>query len=114
MPRILLLSDIFPPKTGGSGRWFGETYARLPHQQVVVATGEDPRAGDFDRTHDLRMVRMPLTMATRGLRSFGNFKRYVSLAWRVRGIAKRERLDAIHAARNLPEGFIAYLVRRIS
>jgi phosphatidylinositol alpha-1,6-mannosyltransferase len=114
MPRILLLSDIFPPKTGGSGRWFWEIYSRLPREQIVVATGEDPRAGDFDRTHDLSVVRMPLTMATRGLRPFSNLKRYVSLAWQIRGIAKRERVDAIHAARNLPEGFIAYLVRRIS
>ena len=114
MPRILLLSDTFPPKTGGSGRWFWEIYSRLPREQVVVATGEDPRAADFDQSHDLRIIRMPLTMATRGLRPIGNCKHYISLALRIRKLAKRERIGAIHAARNLPEGFIAYLVRRMT
>jgi phosphatidylinositol alpha-1,6-mannosyltransferase len=114
MTRILLLSDIFPPKTGGSGRWFWEIYSRLPREQVVVATGEDPASQPFDHSHDLNLHRLPLAMATRGLRPLRNLKRYIALAWRVRRFAKRERVDVIHAGRNLPEGFIAYLVRRMS
>ena len=27
---VLLLSEIFPPQKGGSGRWFWEIYRRLP------------------------------------------------------------------------------------
>ena len=111
-PRTLLLSDIFPPKTGGSGRWFWEIYSRLPREQVLVAAGDDPRAAEFDRTHGLPIMRLPLEMRTRGLRPFGNLKRYVSLTRRVRRLAKREQITMIHAARTLPEGFIAYLVRR--
>ncbi len=111
-PRFLLLSDIFPPKTGGSGRWFWEIYSRLPREQVLVAAGDEPRAADFDRTHDLAIVRLPLEMRTRGLRPFVNLKKYLSLAWQIRRLAKREGITAIHAARTLPEGFIAYLVRR--
>lgn len=114
MTRILLLSDIFPPKTGGSGRWFWKIYSRLPREQVVIATGEDPASEAFDRTHDLNLHRLPLAMATRGLRPLRNLKRYIALAWRVRRLAKRERVDVIHAGRNLPEGFIAYLVRRMT
>lgn len=114
MPRYLLLSDIFPPKTGGSGRWFWEIYSRMPRDQVVIAAGDDARAAEFDGTHELPITRLPIAMATRGIRPLGNLKRYVSMAWRIRGIAKRERVDAIHAARNLPEGFIAYLVRRMT
>jgi phosphatidylinositol alpha-1,6-mannosyltransferase len=53
-------------------------------------------------------------MRTRGLRPFANAKRYLSLAWRVRRLVKREGITAIHAARTLPEGFTAYLVRRMT
>src|SRR5215475_5459482 len=57
----LLLSENFPPRTGGSGRWFWETYRRLPRPGYVIAAGQDPRAAAFDRTHDLRVRRLPLT-----------------------------------------------------
>lgn len=109
--RILLLSDIFPPKTGGSGRWFWEIYSRLPRNEFMVATGEDHRAADFDATHDLKLTRLPLEMRTRGIKNFGNFKQYLRMAKRVRRLVKHEGITAIHAARNLPEGFIAYLVK---
>lgn len=114
MKRFLLLSDIFPPKTGGSGRWFWEIYSRLPRDQFLVAAGEDSRANAFDRTHDLRVIRLPLAMATRGLRPFANLKHYLNTAWRVRRLVKCEGIAAIHAGRNLPEGFVAYLVRRLT
>jgi phosphatidylinositol alpha-1,6-mannosyltransferase len=114
MPRYLLLSDIFPPKTGGSGRWFHEIYSRLPREQFLIAAGDDPRAADFDRKHKLPIVRLPLEMRTRGLRPFANLKRYLALAWQVRRLVKREGITAIHAARTLPEGFITYLVRRMT
>ncbi len=111
--RILLLSDIFPPRTGGSGRWFWEIYSRLPREAVRIAAGESSAADEFDRTHDLSVTRMPIEMRARGLRPLGNLKHYLKMAWRVRRLVKREGVTAIHAARNLPEGFIAYLVRRM-
>ena len=109
--KILLLSDIFPPKTGGSGRWFWEIYSRLPREQVLVAAGDGPGADAFDQTHDVKTMRMPIEMRTRGIRSFGNLKHYLKLASRVGKIVKREGVTAIHCARNLPEGFVAYLVK---
>jgi len=114
LPKILLLSDIFPPKTGGSGRWFWEIYSRLPRDRVVVATGMDERSTEFDQTHNLQVRRLPLTMATRGLRPFGNLKHYLKTAWRIRRLVKHEGITAIHAGRNLPEGFLVYLVRRLT
>jgi phosphatidylinositol alpha-1,6-mannosyltransferase len=109
--RTLLLSDIFPPKTGGSGRWFWEIYSRLPRQEYIVATGHDPRATEFDDTHDLKLFRLPLEMRTRGIKSFRNLKHYFNMARRVRKLVKREGITALHCARNLPEGFTAFLVK---
>ena len=57
----LLISEIFPPKTGGSGRWFWEIYSRLPRHDVVIAAGEDPRQSEFDGSHDLRVTRLAPT-----------------------------------------------------
>lgn len=110
--KILLLSDIFPPKTGGSGRWFWEIYSRLPREQVVVAAGEGAGADAFDKTHDLTMRRLPIEMRTRGIRSFTNMKHYWRLSSQVGKLVKQEGITAIHCARNLPEGFVAYLVKR--
>ena len=36
----LLLSEVFPPKTGGSGRWFWDLYSRLDPDRVIVLTDE--------------------------------------------------------------------------
>lgn len=114
LPRILLLSDIFPPKTGGSGRWFWEIYSRLPPERVVIGTGHDERSSAFDASHDLEVRRLPLRMSTRGIRSFRNFRQYIANAWRIRRLVRRERIQVVHAGRNLPEGFIAYLVKRFT
>src|SRR3954447_26726908 len=65
----LLLSDNFPPKTGGSGRWFWEIYRRLPRDQFVVAAGEDAGQLEFDANHDLAIHRLPLVPRAWGLRS---------------------------------------------
>ena len=113
LPKILLLSDIFPPKTGGSGRWFWEIYSRLPRDRVGIATGDDERSAEFDQSHDLHIQRLPLAMATPGLRPLGNLKHYLKTAWRIRRLVKSEGITAIHAGRNLPEGFVAYLVKRM-
>src|SRR3954468_3273721 len=95
----LLLSDIFPPKTGGSGRWFWEIYRRLPRTDYLVAAGEHPDAGAFDATHDARVFRLPLEMRNRAVGNWGGFKHYLRTARAVRKLARREGVRMIHAAR---------------
>ena len=63
----LLVTEVFPPTIGGSGRWFWEVYRRLPRREVLIAAGVDPRQEEFDRSHDLRVVRMPLRIRPPGL-----------------------------------------------
>ena len=41
---ILLVSDLFPPRTGGSGRWLWELYRRLEGVRIQIAAGEAPDA----------------------------------------------------------------------
>jgi phosphatidylinositol alpha-1,6-mannosyltransferase len=107
----LLISEVFPPRTGGSGRWFWEIYRRLPREAVAIAAGEDPRQEEFDRGHDLRLVRLPLTMAAWGVRSLCGLKGYWKALRRLVPLVRSERVGRVHAARCLPEGVMALLLK---
>lgn len=108
----LLLSENFPPKVGGSSRWFWEIYRRLPREKFLVAAGEDPRGDQFDATHDLRVFRLPLTLPQWGIRSVTGVRGYGRALNAVRKIAKKESVQKLHCGRCLPEGWIAWLVKQ--
>jgi phosphatidylinositol alpha-1,6-mannosyltransferase len=108
---ILLLSRIFPPKTGGSGRWLWEIYGRLPREDVIVAAGEDPRQQEFDQTHDRNIVRVPFSMDQWGLRSLAGLRGYLRAFQAVRPLVRQQHIDSIHCACCLPEGWIALLLK---
>ena len=74
--KALLLSEIFPPQNGGSGRWFQEIYSRLPREHVVVAAGEHPSQYEFDATHNMNLHRLALTMPQWGLKSVSALRDY--------------------------------------
>lgn len=103
----LLLSEIFPPRTGGSGRWFWETYRRLPREEYSIAAGRHAGADSFDSAHDLRIHRLPLTLTSWGIRSFAGLKGYCRAIWNLRSVVRRDHVNLIHVGRCLPEGVIA-------
>jgi phosphatidylinositol alpha-1,6-mannosyltransferase len=109
--RTLLVSEIFAPRTGGSGRWFWEIYRRLPRDRFAIAAGEDPRQEAFDRGHDLRLFRVPLAMRQWGLRSRAGLAGYWRGCRRLGQLIQQERVGMLHCARPLPEGFIAWLMK---
>jgi phosphatidylinositol alpha-1,6-mannosyltransferase len=110
--RILLISEIFPPRTGGSGRWFWEIYRRLPEHQVVVAAGEHPFQDDFDRGHDLRVIRMPLTFPSWGLLDRG-WLSYGRTIRTLKRLVKAERVGMVHCGRCLPDGLLALALKHL-
>jgi phosphatidyl-myo-inositol dimannoside synthase len=107
----LLISEIFPPKNGGSGRWFWEIYRRLPREQFVIAAGENPQQKEFDQSHDLRVVRVPLAMPAWGLRSWQGLKGYWRALRRLRPLLRSEGVRRIHCGRCLPEGVMAWALK---
>ncbi len=109
--RTLLISDVFPPKTGGSGRWFWEVYRRLPRESFVIAAGEDPRQGPFDEGHDLRVHRLPLLLRQWGLRSWCGLRGYWRAVRRLRRVVKDEGVRAVHCGRCLPEGVMGLALK---
>jgi phosphatidyl-myo-inositol dimannoside synthase len=111
--KTLLLSEIFPPKTGGSGRWFWEIYRRMPCNQFHIATSTDVEAAAFDPTHDLSLERGPLTLGDWGITTPSALRAYAKAFSFVRKIVRREKIERIHCGRLLPEGWIAMWLKKL-
>jgi phosphatidylinositol alpha-1,6-mannosyltransferase len=110
--KALLLTSVFPPKKGGSGRWFWELYRRLPEIDVHVVAGDTPGAASFDATAELPIVRIPMHFPNWGLWSASGLPNYVRAWFGVSRAVSRIRPDVIHCGRCLPEGLLALLVKR--
>ncbi|MCP5004878.1 MAG: glycosyltransferase family 4 protein [Planctomycetes bacterium] len=112
--KTLLISEIFPPKTGGSGRWFFEIYSRLKRVNYIICTGTDEEADAFDSGSDLKIFRLPLTMSDWGVISPKSLFAYVRLFFHTLFIVRKEGVKAIHCGRSLPEGLLALAVRKFT
>lgn len=107
MKKLLLFSEIFPPQTGGSGRWFWEIYRRLPGEKVAIATRDFPGHEEFDQTHDLSITRIPISFRSWGIVKPASMRNYASIARDLLRVVRRVRPNIVHCGRCLPEGLIA-------
>jgi phosphatidylinositol alpha-1,6-mannosyltransferase len=107
----LLITEIFPPQTGGSGRWFWEIYRRLPREEYVIAAGEHARQDEFDAGHDLAVARLPLSFPGWGLRSVAALKGYWRALKQLAPLARQHQVGRVHAGRCLPEGVMALALK---
>ena len=111
MRNILILTEIFPPKHGGSGRWFWEIYTRVKAVNVVFAAGLHADSEKFDQNTEAKIIRLPLTSEEWGFRSVKGLLFYIKTWWKVRKICKTEKISEIHCGRCLPEGVVAWLAK---
>jgi phosphatidylinositol alpha-1,6-mannosyltransferase len=109
---ILLLSHVFPPRVGGSGRWFWELYRRLPDVKVHVVAGDVAGAAAFDRTADLPITRLSLDFAGWGLLSARGAASYARSALTLNRVVQQHQPDVIHCGKSLPEGLLAVAIKR--
>jgi phosphatidylinositol alpha-1,6-mannosyltransferase len=110
--KVLLIAEVFPPRSGGSGRWLWELYRRLERMTVHVAAGAAPGADAFDRSSPMSIERMPLSFTNWGLWSARGAGHYARAAFHVNRMLSRVGPDVIHCGKCLPEGLIAALVAR--
>lgn len=108
---ILLLSRIFPPETGGSGRWFYEIYRRLQGVDVTVLAGEHRQAEEFDAGCEIPVRRTNLNFSDWGTFNLQGYRRYQEAVKACRNQVRGEAFDAIHAGSLLPDG---WLVRKLA
>jgi len=113
MNKTLLLSEIFPPTNGGSGRWFWELYSRLSRSEYIIAAGQAVSDEVFDKTHDLNVTRVNLTSPSWGIKSITGLKFYWRVFNHIRKLIKQHKITTIHCGRCLPEGFIGYLFYKL-
>jgi phosphatidylinositol alpha-1,6-mannosyltransferase len=110
---ILLITEVFPPKHGGSGRWFWELYRRLPHGSATVLAHDWPGADTFDRTHDLPIVRGAVQFPNWGVFNTQGLKGYARAARALQRVIRDTRPAVLHTARCVPEGFLAWTLRKV-
>src|SRR4051812_47178473 len=109
--KILVVSQVFPPRTGGSGRWLWELYRRLQGECVSVTAGEAPGAAAFDAAAPMRISRLPLDFAAAGALSVRGALNYVR-AWRaLRRTIKTDRPSMVHCGKCVPEGVLAVALK---
>jgi phosphatidylinositol alpha-1,6-mannosyltransferase len=110
MSKTLLISEIFPPIHGGSGRWFWELYSRLPRDEYLIVAGESAETTEFDKTHDLNINRINLTSPSWGIRSKSGLAFYWRTFWQLKKLIKQHNITRIHCGRCLPEGVMGWLL----
>lgn len=109
---VLVVSEVFPPRPGGSGRWLWEIYRRLTDLSVTVAAGETPGAEPFDQASPLCIRRVSLDFRTWGMLSVGGAAGYVRAFVGLLRMSAGERPRAIHCGKCLPEGLLGLALAR--
>ncbi|WP_371195032.1 glycosyltransferase family 4 protein [Glaciecola sp. SC05] len=112
--RILVLTENFPPISGGSGRWFWELYSRLPAQNIVVVTNLHDDASEFDSHAPMLIERIPLSCPQWGFKSLSGLKFYYRTVMHLRRLVKLHNIDEIHCGRVIHEGVSAWLFSLMS
>lgn len=110
MTKTLILTENFPPLSGGSGRWFWELYSRLPKNKYLIVADSSDDAIEFDKTHDLNVIRMPLKSKEWGFKSLQGLMFYFKCVWLLRKIIKQHHITHIHTGRVIHEGVTAWLI----
>ncbi|WP_417547398.1 glycosyltransferase family 4 protein [Marinobacter segnicrescens] len=111
MRKILLVSEIFPPQHGGSGRWFWEIYRRFPQESVACLVGHHHRSESVDRGFPHPVYREELANNEWGVRSWTGLRYYLR-TWRIMAkLARKESVEHVHCGRVLPEGLAALLLK---
>ena len=104
----LVLSEIFPPKIGGSGHWLHEVYRRQAPARTVLLVGNHDEAAEFDLSSTLRIVRDDLSAPAWTVMNAGGRAYFRRLYRRAAALIRQHRLREIHCARVMPEGVVGY------
>lgn len=109
--KTLVLTQNFPPASGGSGRWFWELYSRLGKDYIVAADMMD-KAASFDSASNIAIHRLPLYSPQWGVANLQGLKFYWKTFRALRKLIRQEGIDCIHCGRVLPEGLMAYALKK--
>lgn len=111
-----LITEIFPPAVGGSGKWFYEVFRRMAPDQYRVITKDCLASGsEIDKNCHGNIKRIPFALAETGGFSLKGMATYRKITQDVLGQLpdrKKGSSEVIVAGRMVPEGWIAAGVAR--
>jgi phosphatidyl-myo-inositol dimannoside synthase len=110
--KYLVLTELFLPTKGGTAVWFAEVYPRLGGKGIHIITAAVPGSEEVDASHRNTIHR--LSLARVPWLKPESLLMYLRFFTRALRLAATRRFDAIHAGRALPEGFVAWLVARLT
>ena len=104
MRNIVLLSEIFPPVHGGSGRWFYELYKRISDIKLWIVTNRDisRELPCFPHT----IVERDLSSSEWGIISFRGICFYCREILYLLHLCRSNNITQVQAGRVLHEGLI--------
>ncbi|SIQ74329.1 phosphatidylinositol alpha-1,6-mannosyltransferase [Aromatoleum tolulyticum] len=108
----LVITELFLPTKGGTAVWFDEVYRRLGGKEIAIVTAAVPGDAAHDADHPNAVHRVGLRRV-RWLRP-ESLGMYLKLFAKSLALALRQRFDAVHAGRALPEGLVALGVARLT
>ncbi len=112
--QVVLLTEIFPPQSGGSGRWFWETYRRMNSQYVRIVAGNYAGSEEFDQTHQVRLQRIPLAFPETGTLSFAGITNYWKVVRQLLAMHRQTPIGMLHCGRCITEGWVGWLFRQLT
>jgi phosphatidyl-myo-inositol dimannoside synthase len=109
--RLLVITELFLPTKGGTTVWYDAVYRRMGGKDLHIVTASVPDSTVFDGTHPNSIHRV-------GLRRVWWLKpeslgMYAKMLGQSLWLALRHRFDAVHGARSLPEGLVAWIMARL-
>lgn len=104
----LLLSEIFPPIHGGSGRWFYEGYRRMDLGSFIMLVNEAvAETRLLDRQYPQKVIREYPQVRARIIWNWNSLRSYKRIAQHLCKIIRQDHIRASHAGRTLHEGWVA-------
>lgn len=103
----LVVSELFSPTRGGTAVWFDQVYRNPLAAGSEIVAADLPDCREFDASyprpiHRVGWERNPWLRPESGAV-------YARLLWKVAGLVKSGRFQAVHAGRVLPEGLTSIL-----
>jgi phosphatidylinositol alpha-1,6-mannosyltransferase len=109
--KLLVITELFLPTKGGTTVWYDAVYRRMGGKDVHIVTADVPDAEAIDRTHPNSIHRVVLKRVWwLKPESLGM---YLKMLGQSLLVAFHNKFDAVHGARALPEGLVAWIMARL-
>ena len=110
----LVLTEHFLPAHGGSINWLVQTYSRYAPSEVVVVAPQCPGDREIDGALPFRVERVRMSMTDWDPTTPASLWRYLRILWHVYGSSRRYGVKQVHCAKVLPDGLVAWALRRLT